>query len=150
MAGDGIELIDSTGKRYIDACGGAAVSCLGHSNTRVIEAIKRQAERLPYAHSSFFTTEPVEELADRLIEAAPAGLGHVYFTSGGSESIEAALKLARQYFVEIGQPARSISSRSASRHAATSSRGARAITAIRSARWRSAATRGAASPSCRC
>ncbi|WP_186271778.1 aspartate aminotransferase family protein [Burkholderia gladioli] len=106
VAGDGIELIDSTGKRYIDACGGAAVSCLGHSNTRVIEAIKRQAERLPYAHSSFFTTEPVEELADRLIEAAPAGLDHVYFTSGGSESIEAALKLARQYFVEIGQPAR--------------------------------------------
>ncbi|WP_124096132.1 aspartate aminotransferase family protein [Burkholderia gladioli] len=106
VAGDGIELIDSTGKRYIDACGGAAVSCLGHSNARVIEAIKRQAERLPYAHSSFFTTEPVEELADRLIEAAPAGLGHVYFTSGGSESIEAALKLARQYFVEIGQPAR--------------------------------------------
>lgn len=106
VAGDGIELIDSTGKRYIDACGGAAVSCLGHSNARVIEAIKRQAERLPYAHSSFFTTEPVEELADRLIEAAPAGLGHVYFTSGGSESIETALKLARQYFVEIGQPAR--------------------------------------------
>lgn len=106
VAGDGIELIDSTGKRYIDACGGAAVSCLGHSNARVIEAIKRQAERLPYAHSSFFTTEPVEELADRLIEAAPAGLDHVYFTSGGSESIEAALKLARQYFVEIGQPAR--------------------------------------------
>ncbi|MGZ7178577.1 aspartate aminotransferase family protein [Burkholderia gladioli] len=106
VAGDGIELIDSTGKRYIDACGGAAVSCLGHSNTRVIDAIKRQAERLPYAHSSFFTTEPVEELADRLIEAAPVGLGHVYFTSGGSESIEAALKLARQYFVEIGQPAR--------------------------------------------
>lgn len=106
VAGDGIELIDSTGKRYIDACGGAVVSCLGHSNARVIEAIKQQAERLPYAHSSFFTTEPIEELADRLIEAAPVGLGHVYFTSGGSESIEAALKLARQYFVEIGQPAR--------------------------------------------
>ncbi|WP_414440569.1 aspartate aminotransferase family protein [Burkholderia sp. 22PA0106] len=106
VAGDGIEIIDANGKRYIDACGGAAVSCLGHSNARVIEAIKRQADRLPYAHTSFFTTEVAEELADRLVAAAPAGLGHVYFVSGGSEAIEAALKLARQYFVEIGQPAR--------------------------------------------
>ncbi|MEK6346438.1 MAG: aspartate aminotransferase family protein [Burkholderia sp.] len=106
VAGDGIEIVDSNGKRYIDACGGAAVSCLGHSNARVIEAIKRQADRLPYAHTSFFTTEVAEELADRLVAAAPAGLGHVYFVSGGSEAVEAALKLARQYFVEIGQPAR--------------------------------------------
>ncbi|KWI59539.1 hypothetical protein WT72_09235 [Burkholderia pseudomultivorans] len=103
VAGDGIEIIDSTGKRYIDACGGAAVSCLGHSNQRVIDAIKRQAQQLPYAHTSFFTTEVAEELADRLVEAAPAGLEHVYFVSGGSEAIEAALKLARQYFVEKGE-----------------------------------------------
>jgi len=106
MAGDGIEIIDSEGKRYIDACGGAAVSCLGHSNQRVIDAIKRQAQLLPYAHTSFFTTQPAEELADRLVNAAPKGLGHVYFVSGGSEAIEAALKLARQYFVEKGQPQR--------------------------------------------
>ncbi|KVC34253.1 aspartate aminotransferase family protein [Burkholderia pseudomultivorans] len=106
VAGDGIEIIDSTGKRYIDACGGAAVSCLGHSNQRVIDAIKRQAQQLPYAHTSFFTTEVAEELADRLVEAAPAGLEHVYFVSGGSEAIEAALKLARQYFVEKGEPQR--------------------------------------------
>ncbi|RQR40310.1 aspartate aminotransferase family protein [Burkholderia sp. Bp9143] len=103
VAGDGIEIIDSTGKRYIDACGGAAVSCLGHSNQRVIDAIKRQAQQLPYAHTSFFTTDVAEELADRLVEAAPAGLEHVYFVSGGSEAIEAALKLARQYFVEKGE-----------------------------------------------
>ncbi|MFP3504292.1 aspartate aminotransferase family protein [Burkholderia sp. SIMBA_062] len=106
VAGDGIEIIDSTGKRYIDACGGAAVSCLGHSNQRVIDAIKRQVQQLPYAHTSFFTTDVAEELADRLVDAAPAGLEHVYFVSGGSEAIEAALKLARQYFVEKGEPRR--------------------------------------------
>ncbi|MGF6651857.1 adenosylmethionine-8-amino-7-oxononanoate aminotransferase [Paraburkholderia youngii] len=106
VGGDGIEIIDSTGKRYIDASGGAAVSCLGHSNQRVIDAIKRQAQQLPYAHTSFFTTEPAEELADRLVASAPAGLEHVYFVSGGSEAIEAALKLARQYFVEKGETQR--------------------------------------------
>ncbi|WP_175968184.1 aspartate aminotransferase family protein [Burkholderia sp. BCC0322] len=106
VAGDGIEIIDSTGKRYIDACGGAAVSCLGHSNQRVIDAIKRQAQQLPYAHTSFFTTDVAEELADRLVDGAPAGLEHVYFVSGGSEAVEAALKLARQYFVEKGEPQR--------------------------------------------
>ncbi|WP_118183346.1 aspartate aminotransferase family protein [Paraburkholderia phosphatilytica] len=103
VAGDGIEIIDSTGKRYIDASGGAAVSCLGHSNQRVIDAIARQARQLPYAHTSFFTTGPAEQLADHLVAAAPEGLGHVYFVSGGSEAVEAALKLARQYFVETGQ-----------------------------------------------
>ncbi|NRO97461.1 aspartate aminotransferase family protein [Paraburkholderia sp. NMBU_R16] len=106
VAGDGIEIIDSEGKRYIDASGGAAVSCLGHSNQRVIDAIERQVQQLPYAHTSFFTTEPAEALADWLVERAPQGLGHVYFVSGGSEAIEAALKLARQYFVEIGEPQR--------------------------------------------
>jgi len=106
VAGDGIEIIDSTGKRYLDASGGAAVSCLGHNNQRVIDAIKRQAQQLPYAHTSFFTTEPAEALADWLVERAPQGLRHVYFVSGGSEAVEAALKLARQYFVETGEPQR--------------------------------------------
>ncbi|BFG76251.1 aspartate aminotransferase family protein [Paraburkholderia terrae] len=106
VKGEGIEIVDSTGKRYIDASGGAAVSCLGHSNQRVIDAIKRQAQELPYAHTSFFTTQPAEELASYLVERAPQGLAHVYFVSGGSEAIEAALKLARQYFVEVGQPQR--------------------------------------------
>jgi len=106
VKGEGIEIVDSTGKRYIDASGGAAVSCLGHSNQRVIDAIKRQAQELPYAHTSFFTTQPAEELASYLVECAPQGLAHVYFVSGGSEAIEAALKLARQYFVEVGQPQR--------------------------------------------
>ncbi|HVW50504.1 MAG TPA: aspartate aminotransferase family protein [Trinickia sp.] len=106
VAGDGIEIIDSSGKRYIDASGGAAVSCLGHSHKRIVDAIERQARRLAYAHTSFFTTEAAEALAEHLVKAAPAGIGYAYFVSGGSEAMEAALKLARQYFVEIGEPAR--------------------------------------------
>jgi adenosylmethionine-8-amino-7-oxononanoate aminotransferase len=106
VAGEGIALIDQDGRRYLDASGGAAVSCLGHGHPRVVAALKAQAARLAYAHTSFFTSEPAERLADRLIEGAPAGIDQVYFVSGGSEAVEAALKLARQYFVEIGQPER--------------------------------------------
>lgn len=106
IGGEGIYLIDSEGKRYLDASGGAAVSCLGHGHARVIAAIQRQAQSLAYAHTSFFTSEPAEALATRLVQSAPAGLNHVYFVSGGSEAIEAALKLARQYFMEIGAPQR--------------------------------------------
>ncbi|MHA7685838.1 aspartate aminotransferase family protein [Cupriavidus sp. PET2-C1] len=106
VAGEGIELIDSKGQRYIDASGGAAVSCLGHGHPRVIEAIKQQVDTIAYAHTSFFTTEVSETLADTLVQAAPGDLNHVYFVSGGSEAVEAALKIARQYFVEIGQSER--------------------------------------------
>jgi adenosylmethionine-8-amino-7-oxononanoate aminotransferase len=106
VGGKGIELFDSTGKSYIDASGGAAVSCLGHSHPDVIAALHAQLDKLAYAHTSFFTTEVAERLADRLVEDAPAGLDHVYLVSGGSEAVEAALKMARQYFVETGQPQR--------------------------------------------
>jgi adenosylmethionine-8-amino-7-oxononanoate aminotransferase len=106
VRGEGIEIVDREGRRYIDASGGAAVSCLGHSHPRVIEAIKAQLDRLPYAHTGFFTSEPAEALADRLVEAAPEGVGRVYYVSGGSEAVEAALKMARQHYVEIGQPQR--------------------------------------------
>ncbi|UZE26645.1 aspartate aminotransferase family protein [Pseudomonas asplenii] len=106
VSGEGPYLIDSTGRRYLDASGGAAVSCLGHSDPQVIEAIQQQVGKLAYAHTSFFTTDVMEELADFLVARAPAGLESVYFVSGGSEAVETALKLARQYFVEIGQPAR--------------------------------------------
>jgi adenosylmethionine-8-amino-7-oxononanoate aminotransferase len=105
-SGDGIHIQDADGKRYIDACGGAAVSCLGHNHPDVMEAMKKQIDRLSYAHTSFFTTDVAEELADTLIADAPAGMSSVYFVSGGSEGIEAALKMARQYFLEIGQPQR--------------------------------------------
>lgn len=106
VRGEGPYLYDSTGKRYFDASGGAAVSCLGHGHPKVTEAIKRQADALAYAHTSFFTNEPMERLADRLIAAAPQGLERVYFVSGGSEGVEAALKMARQFFVETGAPQR--------------------------------------------
>jgi adenosylmethionine-8-amino-7-oxononanoate aminotransferase len=103
VKGDGIYVVDAEGKRYLDASGGAAVSCLGHSDPDVIEAIKDQAGRLAFAHTAFFTSEPAERLADFLIAKAPDGIAMVYFVSGGSEAIEAALKMARQYFLEIGQ-----------------------------------------------
>lgn len=106
MGGDGPFVIDSAGKRYLDASGGAAVSCLGHSERRVIDAIKAQLDRLPYAHTGFFTNEPAEALADHLIARAPEGLGHVYFVSGGSEANETSMKLARQYFFERGETGR--------------------------------------------
>ncbi len=106
VKGDGIYVIDSNGRRYLDASGGAAVSCLGHSHPAVIAAIKQQLDAIPYAHTGFFTNEPLEQLADVLIEGAPAGLERVYFVSGGSEAVEAGLKLARQYAVERGQPQR--------------------------------------------
>ncbi|HEY8368816.1 MAG TPA: aspartate aminotransferase family protein [Thermodesulfobacteriota bacterium] len=106
VGGEGVFLFDAAGKSYLDASGGAAVSCLGHGHPAVITAIRAQAERLAYAHTSFFTTEPAEALADRLIATAPPGLTRVYYVSGGSEGIEAALKMARQYFVEIGEPER--------------------------------------------
>ncbi len=102
VQGDGIYIIDRDGKRYIDASGGAAVSCLGHSDPDVRRAITEQTERLAFAHTAFFTTEVAEELADYLIARAPAGLERVYFVSGGSEAIEVCLKLARQYFFEAG------------------------------------------------
>lgn len=105
--GDGVYIIDKEGNRYLDACGGAAVSCLGHSHARVIDAIKQQLDSVAFAHTSFFTSEPSEELADFLVQRAPEGIEHVYFVSGGSEAIEAALKMARQYFVESGESQRS-------------------------------------------
>ncbi|TIX29308.1 MAG: aminotransferase class III-fold pyridoxal phosphate-dependent enzyme, partial [Mesorhizobium sp.] len=104
--GKGIELFDSNGRAYIDASGGAAVSCLGHGHPDIIAAMHRQADTLAYAHTSFFTSDVAEALADRLVADAPAGISHAYFVSGGSEAVEAALKMARQYFVEIGQPQR--------------------------------------------
>src|SRR5262245_65079140 len=104
--GKGIYLYDATGKAYIDASGGAAVSCLGHGHPDVLAAMHAQLDKLAYAHTSFFTSEAAEELGEDLIAHAPAGISHAYFVSGGSEAIEAALKMARQYFVEKGEPQR--------------------------------------------
>ena len=99
----GVIIRDSAGKEYVDASSGAAVSCLGHSHPDVLAAMHEQLDRLAYAHTSFFTTDVAEELADELVARAPEGVGRVFFVSGGSEAIEGALKLARQYFVELGE-----------------------------------------------
>ncbi len=106
VAGEGCYLIDKSGKRYFDGSGGAAVSCLGHGDKEITEAVKAQLDKLAFAHTGFFTSEPAEELADLLIKHAPDGIDRVYFVSGGSEATEAAIKLARQYHVERGQPQR--------------------------------------------
>jgi adenosylmethionine-8-amino-7-oxononanoate aminotransferase len=103
----GCWITDAAGRKYLDASGGAAVSCLGHGHPDVLAAMHAQIDRIAYAHTSFFSTEVAEQLADALIATAPAGISHVYLVSGGSEAVEAALKLARQYFVEKGEPQRS-------------------------------------------
>ena len=106
MRGEGAYLYDREGKRYLDASGGAAVSCLGHSDPAVLHAVQAQLARLPFAHTSFFSNEPMEALAEALIRRSPRAFEKVYFVTGGSEAVEAALKLARQYFVEKGEPQR--------------------------------------------
>ncbi len=120
MRGEGVYLYDAGGRAYLDGSSGAAVSCLGHGDRDVIAAVKDQLDILAFAHTRFFSSEPAEDLADLLIAHAPEGIERVYFVSGGSEAVEAALKLARQYFLEIGQPERSrIVSRKQSFHGNT-------------------------------
>lgn len=106
IGGEGVYLFAEDGRRVIDASGGAAVSCLGHQHPRVIAAMAKQASTLAYAHTAFFSSEPAEALAERLVGHEPGGLAYAYFVSGGSEAIEASIKLARQYFIERGEPQR--------------------------------------------
>ncbi len=106
VAGSGMRLRLPDGSEIIDGAGGAAVACIGHGNARVAAAIGAQAGRLAYAHTGTFTSEPAEALAELLLADEPGGLTRAWFCSSGSEGMEAALKLARQYFVEIGQPQR--------------------------------------------
>lgn len=106
VKGEGVYIFDAEGKSYIDASGGPAVSSLGHSHPRVIAAIRRQLDDIAFAYAAFFTSPAIEALARRLVDAAPPGLSHAFFVSGGSEANEAAMKLARQYFLEIGEPKR--------------------------------------------
>ncbi len=106
VKGEGVYLYDQQGKQYFDGSGGAAVSCLGHGDPEIIDAIKAQLDRMEFAHTGFFTSEAAEALSDLLIENAPGSIDRVYLVSGGSEAIEASIKLARQYYLEIGQPSR--------------------------------------------
>jgi adenosylmethionine-8-amino-7-oxononanoate aminotransferase len=106
VGGHGVWLVEQGGRKVLDASGGAAVSCLGHQHPRIVEALHRQVGQLCYAHTSFFSNQAAEELAEELVGHEPGGLAQAYFVSGGSEAVEAALKLARQYFIEVGQPQR--------------------------------------------
>ena len=106
VSGEGVYLFDKQGKQYFDGSGGAAVSCLGHGDPEIIDAIKTQLDRMEFAHTGFFTSEAAESLADLLIQNAPGNIDRVYLVSGGSEAVEASIKLARQYYLEIGQPSR--------------------------------------------
>lgn len=108
VSAHGVRIVDETGREYLDASGGAAVSCLGHAHPDVLAAMHAQVDHLVYAHTAFFSSEPAEELAAHLVAHAPAGLEHVFFSCGGSEAVEAALKFARQAMMESGQPERSL------------------------------------------
>lgn len=102
--GEGIYLYTRNGQRIIDAASGAAVVCLGHANKKLVAAMKEQAEKIAFVHLSAFSSEPMLKLADEIASMAPRPLKRVYFTSGGSESVEGAIKLARTYHVERGNP----------------------------------------------
>jgi len=104
VRGEGIYIYDSAGKRYIDGSAGAAVVGIGHGVKEITEAMVRQAEKISFAHGSQFTSEASIELASKLIRLAPEGMTRVYFLSGGSEAVETAVKLARQYQMERGKP----------------------------------------------
>lgn len=108
VSAKGIEILDASGKRYLDASGGAAVSCIGHGDKRVIEAIRQQATMLDYAHNASFTSDVAEQLATFLCQATSLPLTKVQFVGSGSEAVETALKLARQYHIERGAPGRHI------------------------------------------
>ncbi|OHE92747.1 aminotransferase class-III [Colletotrichum orchidophilum] len=102
----GIHLNLANGKSVIDACGGAAVALIGHANEEVIRAISDQARKVSYVHTQAYTTQPAEELADLILDGNPHGLEKAFFVCSGSEAVESALKLARQYHFENGQPQR--------------------------------------------
>jgi adenosylmethionine-8-amino-7-oxononanoate aminotransferase len=106
VRGEGCYLYDAAGKRYLDAVGGAFVANLGHSNPAIAAAMQRQAAEFGYVSGTAFTHEPIEALAAELAATLPGDLDKLYFLSSGSEAVEAALKLARQYWVERGLPAK--------------------------------------------
>ena len=106
VKGEGVWLIDDAGKRYLDGSGGAMVANVGHGVGEIAQAIGRQAATIAYVNGTQFTNEPVEALAAMLAEKSPRGVDKAYFLSSGSEAVEAALKLARQYHVERGETQR--------------------------------------------
>ena len=117
---EGMYLWDRNGKRYLDGCSGAMVSNIGHSNPRVLEAMRQQMERSTFGYRLHFENEPAEQLAAQIADLAPAGHDRVFFVSGGSEAVESCLKLARQYAFVTGQESRwRVITRSPSYHGST-------------------------------
>ena len=104
--GEGIYLFDEDGKRYIDGSSGAMVSNIGHSNPRVLAKIEAQMDKATFGYRLHFRTHPSEDLAAKTVAMTPDGLDRVFFVSGGSEAVESAVKLARQYALTQGQPKR--------------------------------------------
>jgi len=104
--GEGIYLFDEEGRRYIDGSGGALVANIGHGHPEIFQKMMEEMGRVGYVHGTQFTTRSIEEYAGALGGILPEGLEKIYFLSGGSESIEAAIKFARQYFLESGHPQR--------------------------------------------
>jgi adenosylmethionine-8-amino-7-oxononanoate aminotransferase len=123
VRGEGCWIIDEQGRRYLDASGQAAVVSIGHGVEEIGRAMAEQSGRIAFAHTTQFHSESAERLAARLLATAPQNFcdgGRVYFTSGGSEATETAIKLARQYFLENGQPSRyRVLSRRQSYHGST-------------------------------
>ena len=103
VRGEGCYLFDDSGRRYLDACGGAFTVNVGHGVAEIAGAIGHQARTLAYVNGTAFTHDPVEELAGELARLSPGELELVYPLGSGSEAVEAALKLARQYWVEVGR-----------------------------------------------
>lgn len=106
VRGEGVELIDGEGRRYLDAVSGVGVACLGYGVTEVVEAMRAQAEQLPYLHALRFEASPARDLADLVAEVTPGDLDQVFFASGGSEANESVMKFVRQYWLERGEPER--------------------------------------------
>ena len=122
IKGNGVYLRDTAGKQYLDFSGSAAVSFIGHGVPEISAAMAKQAADLEFVHTSQFTTPLAEEYAEELLEFAGDNFrgGSIYFTCGGSESIETGLKLARQYQVEVGRSSRyQVLSRNQSYHGST-------------------------------
>jgi adenosylmethionine-8-amino-7-oxononanoate aminotransferase len=107
VRGEGSWIIDQSGRRFLDAAGQAAVVSIGHGVTAIGQAMAEQSSRIAFAHTTQFHSEPAQTLASRLLTLAPQNFrdgGRVYFTSGGSEAAETAIKLARQYHLEKNSP----------------------------------------------
>src|SRR5271170_5272151 len=119
----GVWIHDSYGKSYLDGCSGAVCVNIGHGVKEVIAAITAQLDRAAFAHTSQFLSPPALALAEKMIKLAPSNFrpgGRVYFTSGGSEAVETAIKMARGYFIEKGEPERTVCiSRGLSYHGST-------------------------------